>query len=301
MADVRRRVVETPRTRGARSTSPGQPSIRRRLVVCTRDRPQPRNRKFGSLRGDIFLNLHPDRLEVVNPGRLPLGVTPRNILHASRRRNDGLARVFHDVKLMEREGSGFDLMYERLLASGRGIPVATEGTDSVHVVVPRRVLQPAVMRLLANADQHYQLTQRERIVLGLLGPTEGLSAVELADQLELSGPPDLSAWFGRLLDLNLVQQVGRTRAIRYFVKPELLRTAGLDRRTTLARVQPHRLRALILEDLDRFPNSSSSDVRRRVGPEIHVRTFSRVLQQLVAQGLVATEGKGRWRRYRPGQ
>ena len=27
-------------------------------------------------RGDIFLNLHPDRLEVVNPGRLPLGVTP---------------------------------------------------------------------------------------------------------------------------------------------------------------------------------------------------------------------------------
>jgi ATP-dependent DNA helicase RecG len=27
-------------------------------------------------RGDIFLNLHPDRLEVVNPGRLPIGVSP---------------------------------------------------------------------------------------------------------------------------------------------------------------------------------------------------------------------------------
>jgi ATP-dependent DNA helicase RecG len=87
-------------------------------------------------RGDIFLNLHPDRLEVVNPGRLPLGVTPRNILHASRRRNDGLARIFHDLKLMEREGSGFDLMYERLLASGRAAPTAREGSDSVHVVVP---------------------------------------------------------------------------------------------------------------------------------------------------------------------
>ncbi len=57
-------------------------------------------------RGDIFLNLHPERLELVNPGRLPLGVTPRNLLHASRRRNDGLARVFHDLGLMEREGSG---------------------------------------------------------------------------------------------------------------------------------------------------------------------------------------------------
>ncbi|MCA9046376.1 MAG: putative DNA binding domain-containing protein, partial [Planctomycetaceae bacterium] len=73
-------------------------------------------------RGDIFLNLHPDRLEVVNPGRLPLGVTPQNILHASIRRNDALARVFHDLGLMEREGSGFDMMYERQLAYGRPAP-----------------------------------------------------------------------------------------------------------------------------------------------------------------------------------
>jgi ATP-dependent DNA helicase RecG len=58
-------------------------------------------------RGDIFLNLHPDRLEIVNPGPLPLGVTPQNVLHTTVRRNEHLARLFHDLKLMEREGSGF--------------------------------------------------------------------------------------------------------------------------------------------------------------------------------------------------
>ena len=52
-------------------------------------------------RGDIFLNLHPDRLEVVNPGLLPLGVTPQNVLHTTVRRNEHLARLFHDLKLME--------------------------------------------------------------------------------------------------------------------------------------------------------------------------------------------------------
>ena len=104
-------------------------------------------------RGDIFLNLHPDRLEVVNPGRLPLGVTPENILQQSRRRNDGLARVFHDLKLMEREGSGFDLMYDRLLTSGRAAPVVDEGIDSVHVTVERRVIHPGVIRLIGEADQ----------------------------------------------------------------------------------------------------------------------------------------------------
>lgn len=31
-------------------------------------------------RGDIFINMHPDKMVVVNPGRLPFGVTPKNIL-----------------------------------------------------------------------------------------------------------------------------------------------------------------------------------------------------------------------------
>lgn len=249
-------------------------------------------------RGDIFLNLHPDRLEVVNPGRLPLGVTPKNILHTSRRRNDALARVFHDLKLMEREGSGFDLMYERLLASGRAAPIASEGTDSVHVVVPRRVIQPAVVRLLAEVNDRYHLMQRERIVLGLLAQTEGLLATELAERLELPDPAALRPWLGRLPDLGLIQQVGRTRATRYFVQSDLLRAAGLDARTTLVRVQPHRLKALILEDLDRFPESSVGEIHRRVADEVPIRTLSRTLQSLVRDGLVTATGVKRWRKYR---
>jgi ATP-dependent DNA helicase RecG len=53
-------------------------------------------------RGDIFINLYSDRLQIVNPGQLPLGVTPNNILHVTVRRNEHLAKVFHDLKLMER-------------------------------------------------------------------------------------------------------------------------------------------------------------------------------------------------------
>jgi ATP-dependent DNA helicase RecG len=249
-------------------------------------------------RGDIFLNLHPDRLEVVNPGRLPLGVTPRNILHASRRRNDGLARVFHDLKLMEREGSGIDLLFERLLASGRKVPTIAEGTDSVHVTVPRRVVQPGVIRLIAEADERYQLTQRERIVLALIAQTEGLSAVELADQLELPDPAALRPWLGRLLDWGLVEQTGRTKATRYFVPPTLLRAAGLDKITTLKRVQPHRLRALILEDLERFPGSGRAEIHRRIGPEIHAKTVTRALDALLGEKLIVADGERRWRTYR---
>ena len=106
-----------------------------------------------------------------------------------------------------------------------------------------------------------------------------------------------TAWLGRLLDLDLVQSSGRTQAVRYFVNPAVLLGAGLDEQTTLQRIEPHRLRALIVEDLTRYPGSPSGEVNRRVGPEVPYRTLKRALDQLVEQGRVRFEGQARGRRY----
>ena len=151
---------------------------------------------------------------------------------ASRRRNDGLARVFHDLKLMERKGSGFDMLYDRVLISGRAAPTVVEGTDSVRVVVPRRVVHLGVIRLIADADQRYHLTQRERIALGMLGQSEGMSAAELAAALELPEPAALRSWITRIVELGLVAQAGCTQGTG-----ERRRDCGQGR-TTLAAPPP---------------------------------------------------------------
>lgn len=247
--------------------------------------------------GDIYLNLHPDRLEVVNPGRLPLGVTPRNILHASRRRNDGLARVFHDLGLMEREGSGYDLIFDRLLSQGRPVPLPEEGPDWVKVTITKRILKPEVMRLISSADEQYQLTQRERIALGVLAQTDAKTAKELAIELEVPETDGLKAWIGRLLEMGLVETSGRTSGMKYFVAPTLLRGVELSQRTTLSRISPHRLRALVLEDLSRYPDSSTPEVQQRIGTEIAAKSIKRTLDALVQDGLVQHRGVRRWRRY----
>lgn len=250
-------------------------------------------------RGDIFLNLHPDRLEVINPGRLPLGVTVHTILHASRRRNDRLATLFHDLKLMEKEGSGFDLMYDVQLSQGRPAPIPEEGEDWFKVTVRRRLVKPEVISLLARADANYQLSQRERITLGMLAMNDGLTARELAQRLELGSSDELvGAWLGRLPSLGLVMSTGRTQGVRYFVAPALLKDSGLDGKTTLRRMAPHRLRALIVEDLSDYPGSSATEVHRRTAPELAPRTVKRALDQLVAAGQVVHQGEKRWRRYR---
>lgn len=248
-------------------------------------------------RGDIFLNLHPDRMEVVNPGPLPLGVSPQNVLHTTVRRNEHLARLFHDLKLMEREGSGFDKIFEVLLSQGRPAPELIETHDRVQVTVRRRILKPEVIDFIAKADQTYQLTQRERIALGLLAQHDAMTARELSSSLELTSVEALQPWLKRLLDWQLVQSSGRTQATRYFVDPSLLRSLQFTGETTLKRIEPHRLAALVLEDLQRYPKSAISDIHQRVGGEIHPKQLKRALEELIERGAVRFEGDKRWRRY----
>ena len=249
-------------------------------------------------RGDIFLNLHPDRLEVVNPGPLPLGVTPQNVLHTTVRRNEHLARLFHDLKLMEREGSGFDKIFEVLLSQGRPAPELIETHDRVQVTVRRRIIRPEIIDFIARADQTFQLTQRERITLGLLAQHDAMTARELAAALELSSVDVLQTWLKRLLEWALVESAGRTQATRYFVAPGLLRSLNFSAETTLKRIEPHRLAALIVEDVSRYPGSKMGDIHQRVGAEIPRSRVRRAVEQLVKEGRLRQEGVRSGTRYR---
>lgn len=249
-------------------------------------------------RGDIFLNLHPDRLVVVNPGLFPPGVTPANILHTTVRRNDEMARLFHDLHLMEREGTGYDLMYATLLAGGRGVPIPVEGHDRVEVTIPRRVVKPAMITLMAKAAEQLDLSQRETITLGLLALHDGLTTKALAQHLELRETADLSTWLGRLLALGVVITSGRTKGTRYFVPPEILQRLDFAGRTTLTRIEPHRLDALVIEDLTRYPDSRRTEIHGRIGSEIPLPQMKRCLERLKASAIIRASGKAKATHYR---
>ena len=249
-------------------------------------------------RGDIFLNLYPDRLTVVNPGPFPPGVTAANILHASVRRNDAMARLFHDLHLMEREGTGFDTMYATLLSSGRGVPIPVEGHDRVEVTIPRRVVKPAMVALMNKASEQLPLSQRETITLGLLVLHDGLTAQALAHHLELQDADALDGWLGKLMKLGVVATSGRTKGTRYFVPPQILQRLDFTPRTTLTRIQPHRLAALIIEDLTRYPDAAISEIHERVGAEIPRPTLKTALGRLVKAGALEKHGEFKWSRYR---
>ncbi|WP_425059320.1 hypothetical protein SCACP_40030 [Sporomusa carbonis] len=241
-------------------------------------------------RGDIFIKLYPDRLQIVNPGTLPLGVTPRNILHTTIRRNEHLAKVFHDLKLMEREGSGYDMVYEVLLAQGKQLPEIAEGPDHFEVTIRKRIFNPRIIDFIAKADSIYQLNQREKICLGLLAQNEAMSAFELCKSLELPDATYLKPWLDKLVQTGIVQSSGRTKGTMYHVSPELIKRLDFKATTTLKDIEVYRLQELVLKDLSKYGRAKISDIHNRIGKEIPRRRLQTALAKLVDDGVIGKQG-----------
>lgn len=248
-------------------------------------------------RGDIFINLYHDRLQIVNPGLFPLGVTPQNILHVTVRRNEGLARVFHDLKLMEREGSGYDTLYEVLLSQGKQPPEPMEGPDRVEVTVRKRILNPLIIDFIDKADQTFQLRQKEKICLGLIAQNESLTAIQLTKLLELRSSGELSPWLDRLLGWEIVSSRGKTKGTTYSVNPDLLRKLDFKGSTTLKGIEAHRLHELVLRDIEIYRDASISEIHERIGDEIPRRLLKDQLRIMVERGEIGKKGKLRHTRY----
>jgi ATP-dependent DNA helicase RecG len=235
-------------------------------------------------RGDIFINIFPDRLEIHSPGRLPFGVTPKNILSQSIRRNEHLSKIFYDLGLMEKEGSGYDLVYAKLLGSGKPLPIVKETDERVTVIVKKQFVSKEVVRLMDKASNEFSLKQKELISLGLLAQQQSYTALEISNILNQNEEVGLRNWLGRLMDLELVVKTGKGKGTQYAVNPEFIRKINFKGKTNLKNIEDYRLEELIYKDLTAYPNSGFGEIHQR-------------LKQMVDNGQLKSEGVKKWTRY----
>lgn len=248
-------------------------------------------------RGDIFINIFPDRMEVHSPGRLPFGVTPQNILSQSVRRNEHLSKVFYDLGLMEKEGSGYDLIYAKLLGTGKPLPIVKETDDRVTVIVKKQFVSKEVVRLMDKASNEFTLKQKEIISLGLLAQQQSYTAVEISKILNQNEEVGLRNWLGRLIDLELVIKSGKGKGTQYSVNPEFIRKINFKGKTNLKNIEDYRLEELIYKDVTAYPKSAFREIHQRIGTEINKHKVRRILKQMVDKGKLRSEGVKKWTRY----
>ena len=251
-----------------------------------------------TVRGDIFINIHPYRIEVVNPGALPLGVTPQNILHKTVKRNEHFANLCYALQMMEREGSGYDKMYEVLLSNGKQIPKVEEGDDYVKAIVGRRIISQEAIKVIRYALQVAELRQKQIICLGLIAQHESLSAADLIKLLNLKNRNELSPWLDKLVEESIVETSGRNRGKEYRVCSHILKESGYKGQTSLKRIEPYRIRELIIEDLKIYECASLRDIQQRIGDEISYQKLWKQLDNMIKEGILESAGKNRWTKYR---
>lgn len=250
-----------------------------------------------STRGDIFINIFPDRLEIHNPGRLPYGVTPQNILSQSVRRNEHLSKVFYELNLMEREGSGYDLIYELLLGTGKPLPIVQEGDDRVTVIIKKQFISKEIVKLMDKANQEYQLKQKEIIALGLIAQHHTLTAIDLSNILNQKDETGLRHWIGRLHEIGIINSKGKTKGTEYFINPDYLKKLNFKGKTNLKNIEIHRLKELIYQDLSIYPGSPIGDIHTRIGVEIPKRKLKSALDNMVVDVRLIKDGDKRWTNY----
>ena len=249
--------------------------------------------------GDIFIRLTPKRLEVTNPGSLPAGVTPENVLQTTVRRNENMAKLFHDLDLMEKEGSGFDKMYDILLSQGRPVPKVRESHDTVILTLDRCPPDSTVVNFIAAASDSNDLRQMDRIVLGLIAEGIGITARSLAKRLGMDSAAEVKERIEHLSDMNLVSATGKGSGRKYFIDPETFKSLGVQgSRSKPVDIDPDRLAAVVEEDVDLHPMSRIGEIRARIGEGVSPSAIRRTLSRLVEQGRIVTEKGAKGVQYR---
>ena len=244
-------------------------------------------------RGEIVIELHPDYLDIKNPGRFPLGISAQNFLHKNERRNQKLAKVCTDLLLMEAEGTGIDKVYESLLSNGKNLPVVFEGDDFVSIKVERRILNQETISLIERANKDFQLNQRELISLGLIAENNSLYALEFAKKLNLEFSPSTNPtkqWLGSLQDLGMIKSKGKTRGLEYFVNPDFLRKSNFKGKTNLKKIEDHRLRELIFQDIKIYQPTGLGDIHQRIGKELSYNKVRGAIYKMVEKGILHRNG-----------
>jgi ATP-dependent DNA helicase RecG len=246
-------------------------------------------------RGDIFINIYHDRLEIRNPGTLPYGVTPRNILSKSVRRNENLSKVCYDLNLMEKEGSGYDMIYAALLKIGKSLPSVYEDDDSVTVTIAKGFINKDIILPMDKAIGELSLKQKEIITLGLLAQ-QSYTATELSKILNQGEEQGLRNWLGHLIEYDLVKKTGDGKGSQYSVDSKFLRLNVSGKINNKKKLSDTRLEEIIRNDIMTHPNSSVSEIHTR-NNEMNLFKLKRMLGTMLNKGILSSEGERKMMRY----
>ena len=235
-----------------------------------------------TISNDITIKVYPGYISISNPGGLPLGVTKDNILHTKHRRNPNMIEILTALGLMEGEGSGYDLIYELDAVEAKKQPEIESTFNTVTVYQSAEITDKEVVRLMDYVDHNYQLSQKNKIAFGIIAREKRIAATDLSKILQLSAEERLRSYIDNLDKNHLITKGGVKKGSYFQINTTLLKNAKSNIVTSLKTIEPHVLKALIMEDLRVHPLSKISDIAERI-PDIDMKEIRKMLYSMVGK------------------
>ena len=188
------------------------------------------------------------------------------------------------------------MMYETLLTAGKNKPCVIEGEDYVEVTVERNIVTKDATRICDFISDHYKLSRKCFITLGIILQHKTISAVDLANELQLSHGERLRSWVDALLANQIVVSWGTGKGMKYAINPDFVSKSKMQFTTTLKTIEPYRLKALIKEDLKFHPKSLLAEIAKRL-PDVEFVELEKMVREMAKNGEIKIIGGRRYRKY----
>lgn len=230
--------------------------------------------------GSVFVRQYNDRIEFESPGGFPPGITIANILDRQAARNRRLAEIVARCGLVERSGQGMNLIFEESIKDAKALP-DFEGTDQhfVRLRLGALIVDPEMIRLFKEiGDKTLSLfsTDDFRVVRHVMDG--GVVPDELKSRVE------------RLIDLGVIERIGRGRLLVAQKYYQAIGQAG--KYTRLRGLDDTACKGLLLQHMRNEGNRGLHlNEFAQVLPSFSDRKIQRLLNALADKGLAKVIGK----------
>ncbi len=163
---------------------------------------------------EIVIKQFPQRLDIINAGGFPIGVTLDNLLNTpSTPRNRLLADVLQKTGIVERSGQGVDKIFYNTLTEGKAEPDYSESNSFQVSLKLSAVIKDRAFALFIDSVQKDLSEEKKLSVL------EVITLNKIKENSSLKKELDVEI-VNKLLDKKLIERRGRTNAIFYILSKD---------------------------------------------------------------------------------
>lgn len=233
-----------------------------------------------------FIKQDNSSIEIKNPGGFISDITPQNIYKKSAWRNRRLAETLEKIGLVERSGQGADLIFEKTIKEGKGLPNYTESTSTEVVLkISALVKDKEFISYLEtiNKEVHIGLTTEDLILLESIKD-------QTAKALKFENVK-------KFLDAGIIVKNGVGRGIKYFLAKQYYKDHGkLGEYTKLVGLGRKKLKELILKHIEENGKGTTKEFKQALS-ELTPKDLDNLLQELKKEDklkFIGTKRNGYW-------